>query len=109
MVLRQPREKATRSAELGLVCAVEPNDDTVQVGNLAKLVDSLPEEVRDKLQAEMRAQLFVEDRLTLKAGTQGSLSDPAVKLKTRLPDIEKILKEYATNKALDLLFQKLSK
>ena len=75
--------------------------------NLAKLVDSLPEEVRGKLQSEMREQLFVENRLTLEAGTQGPLSDPAVKLRTRLPDLEKILKEYATTKALDLLFQKL--
>ena len=77
-------------------------------GHLAKLSESAPERVRASVLEQLRAPLFVEDRLTLKASTSGPLSDPKVTLETRLPDIGKLLREVATDTALEFLFQKLN-
>ena len=77
--------------------------------HLGKLTDIAPKEVRGKLLEETRGQLFAGDRLTLQATTQGALSDPKVTLKTRLPDIEQMLKEYAKTRILNFAIDKLLK
>lgn len=75
--------------------------------HLLKLTEIAPEKVRADLQQEILGQVFVDDRLNLKVGTRGPLSDPKVELKTRLPDAEKMVKEHVKTKALDYLFKKL--
>ena len=77
--------------------------------NLKKLTDAAPEEVRAKLLQQFTTQLFVDDRLTLLATTGGPLSDPKVKLKSPLPDVKKVIAEYAKTKLFDLLIDELGK
>jgi len=77
-------------------------------GHLAKLTEIAPAEARAGLQAELLGKVFVDDRLTLQVATHGPLSDPKAKLQTQLPDAEKLLKDYAKNKAMDFLLRKLA-
>lgn len=77
--------------------------------NLRSLLDKVPADVRGQLHAEFLGQLFVADRLTLKAGTEGPLSDPSVRLETRMPDLQKAIKDYAKTKLFDLLIDQLER
>ncbi len=74
---------------------------------LQKITGVAPKEVRARLYQDFMKQLFVGERLALDASTQESLSDPKVRLETRLPDAKEIAKDYAKEKALDLLFDAL--
>lgn len=77
--------------------------------HLGKIVEIAPENMRVKLHDEMLGQLFVDDCLTLQAATEGTLSDPKVKLTTRLPNTERMVKDYAKSRLLDYAIEKLTK
>lgn len=77
--------------------------------NLRKWLGKVPEKVSERLHQEFLAQLFVANRLTLKAGTQGALSDPKVTLETRMPEVQKVIKDYAKTKLMDLLIDQLDR
>lgn len=75
--------------------------------HLSTLTDLVPEELRKVLHEEILSNIFIDDHLTLRVSTQGELSKPKVKLDTKLPDVEKMTKEYAKKKLLDYGMKKL--
>ena len=75
--------------------------------HLDKIIRIAPEKMRAALKEEILKEIFVEDRLSLQIATSGTISDPDVDLKTRLPDAEKMAKDYAKSKLLDYAIEKL--
>lgn len=71
------------------------------------LVKNVPKEARGELSDEMLSSWVKNDKLTVSLHTRGELSQPEIELLTEVPDIEKLIKDYAKKSALDYLFKKL--
>ncbi|SHJ21709.1 hypothetical protein SAMN02745181_1476 [Rubritalea squalenifaciens DSM 18772] len=100
-------ESGTEQHSFGVLLMAGESESAFVSKHLSTITDLVPKELRAKLHEEILEKVFVEGRLTLQVKTHGALSKPKVKLITRLPDTEKMAKEYAKKKLLNFALDKL--
>jgi len=77
------------------------------VGHVDSLLKSVPKELRGGLANSIKKEWLVNGKLTLRLHTQGALSKPKIKMLTKLPDVDDMIKDYAKKGAMDFLFKQL--
>jgi hypothetical protein len=77
------------------------------VAHVDSLLKNVPKEVRGGLANSIKQEWLVNGKLTLKLHTQGALSKPKIKMLTKLPDVDDMIKDYAKKGAMDFLFKQL--
>ncbi|MFC5051032.1 hypothetical protein ACFPK9_10460 [Rubritalea spongiae] len=79
------------------------------VRHIDQLVGKVPKEIRGNLAEEIHSDWIKNGKLTVSLHTSGVLSSPKIEMRTKVPDIDTLIKEYAKKSALDYLFKKLKK
>ena len=77
------------------------------VGHIDGLLKSVPREIRGGLADEIKKAWLINGKLTLRLHTKGELSKPKIKMLTKLPDVEDLMKKHAKKGAIDFLFKQL--
>lgn len=72
-----------------------------------RLLKNLPREIRGDIEQSLHGEWLKNDKLTLQLHTSRSLSKPKIRILTKLPDIDQLIKDAAKKGVLDFLLDKL--
>jgi hypothetical protein len=75
------------------------------VGHIDSLLKNVPKEIRGGMAENIKKEWLVNGKLTLSLQTKGVLSKPKIKMLTKLPDVDDLIKDYAKKGAVDFLFK----
>jgi hypothetical protein len=88
--------------------ASKKSSDSI-VRHIDSLVKKVPKEVRGNLSEEIKSAWLKNGKLTVSLHTKGKLSSPKIEMLTEVPEIDKLIKDYAKKSAMDYLFKKLGR
>ncbi|PQJ27545.1 AsmA family protein [Rubritalea profundi] len=79
------------------------------VGHIDSLLKNVPKELRGGLANSIKQEWLVNGKLTLSLQTKGVLSKPKIKMITKLPNVDDLIKDYAKKGAVDFLFKQFGR
>lgn len=79
------------------------------VGHIDSLLKNVPKEIRGEISENIKKEWLVDGKLTLSLQTEGVLSKPTIKMLTKLPDVDDLIKDYAKKGAMDFLFKQFGR